>query len=635
MTDDLPYMPYRPRGCQAEIIKDIRKTLDEGRHFVMESGTGTGKTVVSLAAALEHAKPRGKRIVYLTRTISQSDQVMKELKAISSIAEVSGVVVTGRGKSCPLFRSVEDIDSIPSHVQYSMCQDRKRRGEDGQEDGCRFSGSVATEEAMLGRICSEEFPTADRFDRLCEDLGICPYEAKRLMMSRADVVCVPYTYVLDSDIRSYLISSMNPEGDVSLIVPIIDEAHNFIYHARDTESFVINKSLLESAEAECGNELLLPGVLMKEFISFFKRSVKAIATEEIGLGQSEHMIRDNEMEKRMMSRFNLDEDGLAAAIDVMTTMGALRTEEMVSKGKNGASPIEILGEKMGLWCTSSSDRFVRSVKTGKDGEYLSAACISVEGVSEFLRSVPGAIHMSGTLKPLDQYARVLGLPENSRFRSYPSPFPPENRRVIYSTAMTTRFSDLKRDPEMKGRIQKTVVDLCDATDLNTIVFFTSYSAMDSMRPGIEEGMKRRCYWENGESKETAELVRRFRTERGGVLFSVMGGSVAEGIDFPGDDLCFAIIVGMPFPPPSCELSEISRKLDARYGPGKGWKYASEVPAIRKVNQAVGRLIRTETDKGLAVILDSRASRYERQLDATPSDEVVSQAKRFFSRKNRI
>ncbi len=633
MANELPFMPYRPRGCQADIIEDIKRTLDEGRHFVMESGTGTGKTIVSLAGALAHAKPRGKKIVYLTRTISQSDQVMKELKAISSVAEVSGIVVTGRGKSCPLFRTIEDIDSIPSHVQYSMCQDRKRRS--GQEGGCGYSGSIATEESLLRRFCSEEFPTADSFDRMCEDLGICPYEAKRLMMRTADVVCVPYTYLLTPDIREYLLSSMVPDGDVSLIVPIIDEAHNFIDHARDTESFVINKSLLESAEAESDNELLYPGVVMKEFISFFKRSIKAVATEEIGLGQSEHMIRDNEIEKRMMARFNLDEGGLAAAIDVMTTMGALRTEEMVSKGKNGASPIEILGMKMGLWCTSSSERFVRAVKTGKDGEYLSAACISVEDISEFLRSVPGAIHMSGTLKPLDQYARVLGLPENSRFRSYPSPFPPENRRVIYSTGLTTRFSDMKRDPELKEKIQNTVVELCDTTDLNTIVLFTSYAAMDSMRPGIEQSMRRRCYWENGEAKETAEIVRRFRTDRGGVLFSVMGGSVAEGIDFPGDDLCFAIIVGIPFPPPSCELSEISRKLDDRYGPGKGWKYASEVPAIRKVNQAVGRLIRTETDKGLAVILDSRCSRYERQLDATPSDEVVSQAKRFFSRMIRI
>jgi len=56
---DAPYLPYKPRGCQMDIISDIRNALDEGRHIIIESGTGTGKTIVSLAAGLEHAKKTG------------------------------------------------------------------------------------------------------------------------------------------------------------------------------------------------------------------------------------------------------------------------------------------------------------------------------------------------------------------------------------------------------------------------------------------------------------------------------------------------------------------------------------------------------------------------------------------------
>ena len=112
----------------------------------------------------------------------------------------------------------------------------------------------------------------------------------------------------------------------------------------------------------------------------------------------------------------------------------------------------------------------------------------------------------------------------------------------------------------------------------------------------------------------------------------MGGSVAEGIDFPGDELCFAVIVGIPFPPPSPEMQAMSAMYDQRYGDGKGWLYCSEVPAMRKMKQAIGRLIRTETDRGMAVILDSRTSRYAKQLDATLSADPAGDAAKFFIRR---
>ena len=79
---ELPFFPYEPRDMQAEIVSDLTKALDQGKHIVIESGTGTGKTIVSLSSALAHAIPRKKKILYITRTITQSDQVMKELRAI-------------------------------------------------------------------------------------------------------------------------------------------------------------------------------------------------------------------------------------------------------------------------------------------------------------------------------------------------------------------------------------------------------------------------------------------------------------------------------------------------------------------------------------------------------------------------
>ena len=105
--------------------------------------------------------------------------------------------------------------------------------------------------------------------------------------------------------------------------------------------------------------------------------------------------------------------------------------------------------------------------------------------------------------------------------------------------------------------------------------------------------------------------------------------VAEGIDFPGDELCFAIIVGIPYPPPTLESKAMSDMFDRMYGRGKGWEYVSVAPAVRKMKQAIGRLIRTEEDRGMAVIMDKRAARYVRELDCSVTRDPVGDVSSFF------
>ena len=134
---NLPCFPYVPRPIQVQIVKDITNALDEGKHIVLESGTGTGKTIVSLASAVDHAFRTHKRILYLTRTISQSDQVMRELRAISKLRRVSGLTVTGRGRSCPYLRTMSDYEKMPPSVLSALCEDNKKKANSGN-GGCPF-----------------------------------------------------------------------------------------------------------------------------------------------------------------------------------------------------------------------------------------------------------------------------------------------------------------------------------------------------------------------------------------------------------------------------------------------------------------------------------------------------------------
>ncbi len=631
---EAPYMPYKPRGCQMDIIQDMVTALDAGKHFVMESGTGTGKTIISLAAGLDHATRTGKTIVYLTRTISQSDQVMRELRSISKIKPVTGVAITGRAKSCPLFRSIADFENIPSNILSRMCDDAKQKSHQGKAGGCRYFDRVQNALPQIQHYVQTEFPTSDELDAFCVRLQACPYEAKKALMKESKVVAAPYVHILDSDIRDSLMTNLDHPGDPESLLIVVDEAHNFVDAARDSETYRIDRVMVDNAIDECSTFKTQPiawgEIRVSEILTFLRACIRSVATELIPMGKDTAVIEGNYIEDRMMSKFSLNERELEEAIDTMIEIGESRTEALIDAGDNRISEIQTVAILLKNWCESSTKRFVRTVKAEKDGEYLRACCIDPREISMFLNSTKGSVHMSGTLQPLDQYARVIGLSDKVMFRKYPSPFPPENRKVVYTENLTTRWQDLKENPGLKNRLERTIADLCNAVDKNTLVFFTSYSSMKSMREYMESHVDKRMYWEEQRNNQrNASNLATFRARRDGVLFCVMGGKFAEGIDFPGDELCFAIIVGIPYPPPSPELTAMGDMFDARYGQGKGWTYCSAVPAQRKIKQAIGRLIRTETDRGMAVILDNRASRFARELEAEKTTDPVVDAVRFF------
>jgi len=627
-----PFMPYPVRGSQLAMIEDILGALNEGKHIIMESGTGTGKTVTSLAAALEHARSTNKKIVYLVRTISQGSQVMRELRAINRIQPVCGMVITGRQKSCPLFRNLEGYEGIPSNVLSMMCDAKKQNSIKGIGGGCRYFDRARVDTESLENYVRANIPDSSDLDTFCENNGICPYEARKALMKSMDVIVVAYTQILTPEIRSSLLANMGLEEDYSRILLIIDEAHNFIDQARDAESFSIDTRMVNAAIDECStfrSPEVHPGVQMKTFIEYFKNSIRAVATQKLELGKSEVVIQGDFIEDRMMEKFSMTRMEFDGAIDRLVSLGEARTEVLMEKQENRMSDIHILGEAMSNWCTSNSTRYIRSLKVDKDGEVLSAFCMDPRDTSMFLNSLKGAVHMSGTLAPMDQYARVLGLSGNPRFRTYPSPFPPENRKVIYIGDATTATAEMKKDPTHKDRLERYIASLCNSVDKNTLVFFTSYGNMSLMRPYLERHVDKVQYWEErGNSKRTMQKLDAFRNGRNGVFFTVMGGNIAEGIDFPGDELCFAIIVGIPFPPPDANNRAMQAVFDERYA-GKGFVYVSLIPAMRKMKQAIGRLIRTETDRGMAVILDSRMARYQSYLPCELSKDPAADAARFF------
>jgi len=598
----------------------------------MESGTGTGKTVCALTGALEYARERRKKVIYLTRTISQSDQVMKELRAISAKQAVCGLPVLGRGKSCLLMRSFGEGDAISPGAMSRLCEDMKKRAAKKERGGCpHYANLLACDDTMFLKHVQANNPTAEEFDRFCQGTDACPYEARKLIMAEMDVLVLPYVHMLSTDIRKSLFERLELTADDFVVV--VDEAHNLIEAAREEESFALWASDLEGVETEAkqfGKAWLAKGVDVNRLTATLRDIIQDAANEQCVDGASEARLGRRFLEGRLREELGLSDEGLDDLTTNLHNLGDMIFEKRLKDGDNPVSATLKLATALENWFAASDARFLKTVSASGGGG-LVASCLEPKNTLEFLRQCNGVVHMSGTLQPLQQYVDVLDLPKDTVMRIFPSPFPPENRLVLYADDVNPGMREMRANPGMKRKIEDRIIGLCNSTTRNTMVFFRSYEMLRSMRPRLEAGIERRLFWEESRSRGFADAIQEFKSGRNGVFFTVMGGKVAEGLDFPGEELNLAIIVGLPYPPPSLVSDELKARFDKKYGFGKGWDYTSLAPALRKTQQAIGRLIRMETDRGAAVILDARASKYKQQLGAVASADPVKEVRSFFAR----
>jgi DNA excision repair protein ERCC-2 len=150
---------------------------------------------------------------------------------------------------------------------------------------------------------------------------------------------------------------------------------------------------------------------------------------------------------------------------------------------------------------------------------------------------------------------------------------------------------------------------------NTIVFFPSFALLRRfLADGVDLRIKKDVYQEEQGMRqpEIMELVNTFKISKKGVLLAVVGGRISEGLDFPEEELEVAVLVGIPYPKPTAKHRALEHYYEVKFG--KGWEYTVHAPTTRKLLQSIGRLIRTETDRGFAIILDNRSKRFKNELN---------------------
>ena len=140
---------------------------------------------------------------------------------------------------------------------------------------------------------------------------------------------------------------------------------------------------------------------------------------------------------------------LADIVAEMQATGEEMAQRRLQSGREPTSATFTLGRDLTNWVASDNARYVRRA-TMEEGGMIEAYCLDPKGALSFFHEVHGSIHMSGTLRPLDQYVRVTSLGENTKTAIFESPFPKENRKVLFVEDVEAKYesrSDPERGPE--------------------------------------------------------------------------------------------------------------------------------------------------------------------------------------------
>jgi len=346
--------PYVPRKNQEEIIQEITNAVTKGQQFVFESGTGSGKTICVLAAALSYALEHNKRIIYTTRTNAQQQQVIHELREIkkkTNDTRIYGVGMQGRGNMCLLAREDPEIQNGNSEELSRFCAHQKKLAVSEKKKGCRYYRNYLGDKEHVQTLMEQAqrtLPTAEEFIETCEKKGICPYEVNKLIVHDACVVVVPYVYVFDKSIRIKLFDWLAiAEEDVILI---IDEAHNLPDYLRELFSAELSTWMLTSCLMEAeqfGNPSLADGRIS---VSAFCKELLDVVTvlrdtyvygmleggiRKINPDKNDALIPSHELDVELLSRLKITSRTLK---DIIADLRAYGEKIQEYKQKDGRLP---------------------------------------------------------------------------------------------------------------------------------------------------------------------------------------------------------------------------------------------------------------------------------------------------------
>ncbi|MFH1544891.1 MAG: ATP-dependent DNA helicase [archaeon] len=595
---DIYFRFSSPREQQKELLLDTVNAMQEGKHLVAHAPTGLGKTDSTLSAAITVALKENKTVFFLTPKISQHEIAVQVVRDIAKKYKLNlkAVDLVGRRYACTdpiLGRS--DFDGF-----YEICA-RKRRNEEcvyyrnarGYEKKEREIAKLHLDRMMKKY---ETVWSHHEVKEYCEnERPMCAYEALIEIAKNSDVIIADYFHLFNPSIQEVILPKLKVKLEDSIIV--VDEAHNLGDRIRNLLSSTVSSFSLRRGEEELKK---LNRMDLAEKLHELEKIIKGIARHSLKDKGEEALISKESLMKPLDSLVpeieEFVEELRANATDYM---------EATSKTKSSLLPIANFLEK---W-PQELEAHIRMIKMNRGGNYaVSLKALDPSIVSRKIFSkAHSAVLMSGTLLPTKMYADLLGLEEErTLLKEYSSPFPKENRMNLIVPTSTTKYTERKTE-EFK-KIAEETARIVNSVPGNSAVFFPSFKLLSQIEPYMDGLCRREMLIQKAgmNSNEINNLLTHFRNSGSGfgsVLLAVAQGSLAEGIDLPGNQLLCAVIVGIPLAEMNLEIKCLIDYFEEKFH--RGWHYAYIYPAVNKAIQAGGRVIRDEGDEGIVVFLDKR------------------------------
>lgn len=552
------------REGQMELIDFTKQAIESADSRFAEASTGIGKTMATIFSTLSYLKEdKLDKVFYLCPKNTNFDNAAKALEILNKEGYLlSYTEIRARSKMCPykLEKTCNPDDCLLTVGYYSKLKD-----------------------VLKDCLVHENLLNSEIIDKYAEKYDVCPFELSLDFSVYTDFVVCDYNYAFHP--ISYLRRFFEVPDKTYRIFALVDEAHNLIDRARDM--FTVTFS-----EEDYKN-------LKKELKGYRNPEINKILRK---INQDLRLFKQFEFNDQPIILEQLDSKFIQHITKLRSEINVLETDNPKLKLKKGKDFLIDL-YKFIVINDLLNDGFKIILANKYDNLTIKLFCIDPSSfINKSLFHFLGTLFFSATLTPIDYFQKVNLNRDGFKTISLPSPFNPNNFFLIINDNISIKYKD--RDKTLEEVVKEINIFVSKKVG-NYLIFVPSFEYSRKIEKYFINDSRFVFQTATMTNKDKDEFLANFKEnpQESRIGVCVISGSFAESIDLTGDRLIGVVVVGVGLPQVNFENNlvkdfYIQKEMN-------GYEFAYMNPGINKVLQALGRVIRTQKDKGSALIIDSR------------------------------